>query len=354
MSLECKVKKDLGKFKLDVELTTGNEVVGLLGASGCGKSMTLRCIAGIVTPDEGRIVVDGVTLFDSEKNINLKPQDRQVGLLFQNYALFPNMTVYQNILMGLAREKDRQKKEETVRQAITRMHLGGLEKHYPAQLSGGQQQRVALARILVSKPRILMLDEPFSALDSYLRWELELELAKLLEDFKGTTLLVSHDRDEVYRICDRVCVVSGGKSGQTEPVKEMFANPGTLSAALLSGCKNTSPARRLSDHELYAEAWGIRLYSRKEIPLNLKYVGIRAKDLCVSGGNPSGNVVKCRVDRMTEEPFYTIYTLYPVNQDGKEAERWIRMDFEKHSGIKLEGEWVDIEITDENLLLLTS
>ena len=354
LSLELKIRKKLGKFDLNVELTAEREVVGLLGASGCGKSMTLRCIAGIVTPDEGRIVLDGVTLFDSQKKINLKPQERQVGLLFQNYALFPNMTVLQNIRTGLAREKDPAVREKAVYQVMEKLYLTGLEKHFPAQLSGGQQQRVALARILVSRPGILMLDEPFSALDSYLRWELELELRKLLDEFPGPTLLVSHDRDEVYRLCDRVCVLSKGKSDPAEPVKELFANPGSLAAALLSGCKNTSPARRLSDHELYAEEWGIRLRSARVIPENLKYVGIRAKDLRISGGSPAGNVVKCRVDRVTEEPFYSIYTLIPETEEKIPAKRWIRMDVEKHQSFRPEGDWVEIEITEENLLLLTS
>ena len=169
MSLVVDIRKSLGDFRLDVSFTAEDGVMGILGPSGCGKSMTLRCIAGVEKPDEGRIELDGVTLFDSARGINLRPQRRRVGYLFQNYALFPNMTVRQNILCGLRHEKDRAKREQLMSEYIELMQLGGLEGHYPSQLSGGQQQRVALVRILVNRPRLLMLDEPFSALDSHLR-----------------------------------------------------------------------------------------------------------------------------------------------------------------------------------------
>ena len=191
MSLEFKVKKDFGGFTLDMELNAENEVLALLGASGCGKSMTLKCISGIVTPDEGRIVVNGRVLFDSEKNINLSPQARRVGLLFQNYALFPNMTVQQNLMAGLmACEKNKNAASQKIREILEKFELNGLEGHKPSELSGGQQQRVALARIFLSSPGILMLDEPFSALDGYLRWNLEQELLDVLKDTVKTEELV--------------------------------------------------------------------------------------------------------------------------------------------------------------------
>ena len=171
MSLEVNITKKLDGFTLRAEFTAGSTATALLGASGCGKSMTLRCIAGIVKPDAGRIVLDGRVLFDSEQHIDLPPQQRGVGLLFQNYALFPNMTVEQNILCGLKAEKDKAVRRERCAEMLRAMRLEALAKRYPAQLSGGQQQRTALARILVGRPRILMLDEPFSALDSYLREE---------------------------------------------------------------------------------------------------------------------------------------------------------------------------------------
>ena len=173
MSLEVHIEKKLNGFTLRSDFTAGNTATAILGASGCGKSMTLRCIAGIVKPDKGRIVLDGRVLFDSGQHIDLPPQQRGVGLLFQNYALFPNMTVEQNILCGLKAERDKAARKARCAGMLRALRLEELASRHPAELSGGQQQRTALARILVGKPKILMLDEPFSALDSYLREEVE-------------------------------------------------------------------------------------------------------------------------------------------------------------------------------------
>ena len=151
---------------LEADFEQEEGCMGILGASGCGKSMTLKCIAGIETPDSGRICLDGQVLFDSEKKINQKPQKRQVGFLFQNYALFPTMTVEENIGCGV---RDRSLRKQIVREQIQRFQLQGLENLKPSQLSGGQQQRTALARMLAGQPRLILLDEPFSALDSFLR-----------------------------------------------------------------------------------------------------------------------------------------------------------------------------------------
>lgn len=152
MSIEVNIKKNLGSFRLDVAFQQDSGVLALLGGSGCGKSMTLRCIAGIEQPDSGRIVLNGVTVFDSEKKINLPPQQRQVGLLFQNYALFPNMTVVENILCGIREKKSKSENSALVAKYIRKFHLEGLEHHTPGQLSGGQKQRCALARMLIGKP----------------------------------------------------------------------------------------------------------------------------------------------------------------------------------------------------------
>lgn len=253
MSLYVEIKKKLGDFTLETQFEAAEGVTGILGASGCGKSMTLRCIAGIVRPDEGHIELDGRVLFDSRERINLRPQDRHVGLLFQNYALFPNMTVQQNLMTGLmAEKKDKKTAEEMIQRMLERFELSGLEKHKPAQLSGGQQQRVALARIFLSSPKMLMLDEPFSALDGYLRWNLEQELLETLQDFEGPTLFVSHSRDEVYRVCDRVCVMDHGNSSPVIPVKQLFEAPESRAAALLSGCKNFARAE-LAEQEVGQE-----------------------------------------------------------------------------------------------------
>ena len=165
MSLKVDIKKKLGSFELETKFEAENGVTCLLGPSGCGKSMTLKCIAGIEKPDEGRIELDGIVLFDSKKGINLPPQKRRVGYMFQNYALFPNMTVRQNILCGMRHIKDKAEKEARLNKYVSMFRLEGLENHRPAQLSGGQAQRLALARTLAHPRPLLILDDPFSALD---------------------------------------------------------------------------------------------------------------------------------------------------------------------------------------------
>lgn len=243
MSLIVDIEKKLGSFILRAKFETGHGTMALLGASGCGKSVTLKCIAGIMTPDKGRIVLDGETLFDSEKHIDLTPQRRQVGYLFQQYALFPNMTVLQNIQCGI-RSGSRGEKQQRASEQLRRFRLEGLEKKYPAQLSGGQQQRVALARILASEPRAILLDEPFSALDGFLKWNLEMELADFLSDFSGPILWVSHDLGECFRSCRSVCIMDNGASLPVTDMETLVHHPATQCAARLVGLRNFLPGRR--------------------------------------------------------------------------------------------------------------
>lgn len=279
MSIEVNIKKNLGSFRLDVAFQQDGGVLALLGGSGCGKSMTLRCIAGIETPDSGRIVLNGVTVFDSEKKINLPPQQRQVGLLFQNYALFPNMTVEENILCGLREKKSKDESAALVAEYVRKFHLEGLEKHTPGQLSGGQKQRCALARMLIGRPGILMLDEPFSALDSYLRWELERELLSTLREYEGTVLFVSHDRDEVYRISDRIAVYRDGAIDVIGDKWQLFRQPVTCTAAVLTGCKNVAAAE-YAEGTVRVPEWGLSLpLPETELPEGVTHLGIRARKM---------------------------------------------------------------------------
>lgn len=321
MSLYVNIEKNLGSFRLCTSFDTEGGVLGILGASGCGKSMTLRCIAGIEKPDYGQIVLDGRVLFDSEKRIHIPPQKRQVGLLFQNYALFPNMTVRQNLMAALlAKEKNKNKAQDKVEYMMQKFYLTGLEEHKPSQLSGGQQQRTALARILLTNPRLLMLDEPFTALDGYLRWNLEMELSDILAQFGGHTLFVSHSRDEIYRMCDRVCVMERGQSSPVIPVKELFEQPQTLAAALLSGCKNYSRAVLTKDGRVFARDWGARLnYHKAEkdaghIPADISYVGVRSHFLCpvpACERASKENLMRCRILRIVEDVFSMVIMVRP-------------------------------------------
>ena len=257
MSLYVDIEKRLGTFRLQSKFEVADETLALLGASGCGKSVTLKCIAGIMTPDRGHIVLNDRVLFDSEKKIDLTPQQRRVGYLFQQYALFPNMTVEQNILCGI-RAGSRSEKRALAAEKIRMFRLEGLEKKHPAQLSGGQQQRVALARILCSEPQAILLDEPFSALDSYLKWNLELELSDLLAGFRGPILWVSHDLGECCRNCQKVCVMENGVSSSVTDMETLVRHPATQSAARLTGCRNFLPARRC-EGGVRLDGWDILL-----------------------------------------------------------------------------------------------
>ena len=194
--VDLEIKKQYGKFRLDVAFKSEKKRIGILGASGCGKSLTLKSIAGIETPTEGKIQIGEHVLFDSKNKVNLKPQKRKIGYLFQNYALFPTMTVAQNIAAGLKGSK--QEKEKRVREMAEKFQIQELLKRLPGQLSGGQQQRVALARIMAYSPDVILLDEPFSALDVFLKDHLQQELEELLKDYEGTVIMVSHSRDEAF------------------------------------------------------------------------------------------------------------------------------------------------------------
>ena len=200
MSLYIDINKNLSSFKLDVFMEGNGEIIGFLGASGSGKSMTLKCIAGIETPDQGRIVLNDRVLFDSEKKINVPIQKRNVGYMFQSYALFPNMDVYENISVGLRARKV--KDVDIVAQKVMKQfQISELASRYPKQLSGGQRQRVALARLMAYEPDVLLLDEPFSALDEDLKEDLLRELKSELQISKPV-IFVSHNKEEVNELCD--------------------------------------------------------------------------------------------------------------------------------------------------------
>lgn len=345
MSIYVDIEKTLGSFKLKVNLEAQDETMALLGASGCGKSLTLKCIAGIEKPDRGRIVVDDVVLFDSEKKINLTPQQRHTGLLFQNYALFPNMTVSQNIQAGAAREKDKQKREAAVNTVLESFGLAELARHFPHQLSGGQQQRVALARILVSSPRILLLDEPFSALDSHLRFRLEQEVRQVIRKFGKTVLLVSHDRDEVFRMADSIAIMADGQVQTSGRKKEVFAKPQTRSGAALTGCKNISTIQILANNQVAALDWGITL-NVNPLPPDVTAIGIRMHDICLG---PGPNGFRCRVVEEIENPFSYTILLRPLNRMGTVP---IGFEIDKEIWKNIRAEELDVSLPPEALLLL--
>ena len=297
MGLEVEIKKKLGDFQLDVSFSCDNTISAFLGESGCGKSMTLKCIAGIETPDEGRIVLNGRVLYDSKDKINLPPQKRRVGYMFQDYALFPNMTVRENI--EIAQDG---KLVETA--TLERFKLEDVSDLYPSQLSGGQKQRTAMARMLAAKPKIILLDEPFSALDSFLRWRMENEIKQILTTEKILTIIVSHDRDEVYRLSEYAGIIADGKLNGVVKTKDLFENPGSSLAAIISGCKNIARAIKTGPYSVQVPEWGIELDTSRPVMFEEGCIGIRAHSFEINElKEKNANCICVEDAQITEEPF---------------------------------------------------
>ena len=239
MSLCVDIHKKLGGFSLDMQAEFPDAPTAVIGASGSGKSMLLRCIAGIVVPDRGHIALGEKTWYDSTARTCLPPQRRHAGYLFQQYALFENRTVAGNIMMGMRGTK--QEKQQACRALMERFQLTALAEHRPAQLSGGQKQRTALARMLGAQPEVLLLDEPFSALDTHLRGEVRQQMAEVLARHVGVSLLVTHDFSEAMQLCPRAAVVSGGRIVEQGRCIDLWHDPKTRACAELTGMCNFFP-----------------------------------------------------------------------------------------------------------------
>jgi molybdate ABC transporter permease protein len=274
--LAVEIQTQLADFDLDVAFGAGQQTLGLLGASGAGKSLILRCIAGIETPTVGRITLNGRVLFDAKQGINVPSRDRRIGVLFQNYALFPHLTVAQNIAFGLPKGLSKGGAKQVVTAQLVAAQLEGFAQRYPHQLSGGQQQRVALARVLASQPEALLLDEPFSALDTHLRHQMEKLIVASLSTYTGVSLFVTHNLEEAYRVCEDLLVIEGGRAIAHAPKHQIFEQPQTVSMAQLTGCKNFSRARVSGTQTIEALDWGCSLEVVEPIPTRLTQVGIRA------------------------------------------------------------------------------
>ena len=349
--IEINISRTLGRFHLNMEVKSDSRRIGILGASGCGKSMTLGCIAGIESPDRGRIVLEGRTLYDRDQKINVKPQKRKIGYLFQNYALFPTMSVRKNIMAGLKCGKAEQ--EQIADKMITKFQLDGLGDRLPGELSGGQQQRAALARIMAYDPEVILLDEPFSALDEFLKDRLQQELIQMLEDYPGTVILVSHSRDEIYRFSDELIVMDQGKvvcHGNTE---ETFDCPEWKEAARLTGCKNITEAIREDEHHLQVPGWGIRFTLGQQIDEDIRYVGIRAHDFepiwLADGEHPEEGWIKVKVDSVAKLPFEHKYFL--KESEEQEDVCWF-VQRELWDVLEKKGMPGWLKIPEEKLLLL--
>ncbi len=299
------IEKSLPNYTLITSFTADNYPLGLLGASGAGKSMILRCIAGLEKPSSGCIVLNGRVLFDEQKQINLPVRDRSIGFVFQNYALFPHLNVAQNIAFGLQHLSPLERNRR-VNELITLMHLQGMQTRHPKNLSGGQQQRVALARALAMQPEVLLLDEPFSALDTHLRSQLEKQLIAIVNNYQGVTLFVTHNLEEVYRVCKNLLVLSEGKTAAYGSKESIFEHPRTFTTAQITGCKNFSRAQVISPQKVRAIDWDCTLHVTEAIS-NPLHIGIRAHQLIFSD-TPTVNTFPCWVVQTSETPHrLTIY-----------------------------------------------
>ena len=308
--LIAELYKDLPNFNLATSLHAQDKPLGILGASGSGKTMTLRCIAGLETPSRGRIILNGRILFDSDQKINLSCRDRHIGFLFQNYALFPHMRVAGNIGFGLQHLSPGERSKQ-VQKYLELMHLQGLEKRYPHELSGGQQQRVALARALAIEPDALLLDEPLSALDNYLRSQIEQLLAEVFSQYQGVTLFVTHKLEEAYRVCEDLVILDRGKVIGAGYKEEIFQHPPNFKVAQLTECKNFSALKIVNAQEIKALDWHSNLQVEQELDPSLAYVGIRAhhlKFITKPETFHTENIFPCWLARISETPHHM--TLY--------------------------------------------
>ena len=341
--LELNIKKKLNNFTLDIECKLNSNRIGILGGSGAGKSMILKMLAGIEKPDKGYIKLDDRLLFDSEKKIDIKPKDRNIGYCFQNYALFPNLTVYENIVIGLSKSE-----RADAEKFLKKFELTKINDSKPNKISGGQAARVAMARILIRKPKALLFDEAFSALDIYLRDHIQEEIAQILEDFEGSAIFVSHSRDEVYRLCDSTIVIDAGKISNLGNTKEIFKFPKTKTTAILTGCKNISDIRYISDNTIEAIDWGIKFMFSKELPKDINAIGIRAHEFVPIWEETGTNLIEFKLKSRAKLPFEDNYYLYT---NGSSDITWL---VQKDIKEKIDGRGLPkfLQIDEENILLL--
>jgi molybdate transport system permease protein len=352
--LDLQIARQVNGFSLDVAFRVSGGVLGILGASGSGKSMTLRCIAGVETPDAGRIALNERVLFDSETRQNVPPASRRVGILFQDYALFPHLTVRENIAFGLDALSSSERKKR-IEQVAALVHIGGLMDRLPRELSGGQKQRVALARALAIHPDILLLDEPFSALDPHLRRQLEEQLRSALREYDGAVLFITHDVQEAYRFCQDLIVLDGGKVLVSGPRDNLFNDPGSVKAARLTGCKNITPTEARGGDQVWLPEWNCALCVDSQGAGGATHVGVRAHHVkFVDSAQIGPNVFPCWLVESNEAPHEV--TLYVHLQEAPSDNRAAHLQIEvaKEWWRELRGRpqpWY-VQIPPERVLLL--
>lgn len=312
--LKVEINKTLGRFELKSSFAVDGGVLGILGPSGCGKSMTLKCIAGLIRPDSGFIQINGRELYHSASDVFVSPRNRNIGYVFQHHALFPHLTVYNNVAYGI-RHLSKELQSHKISEILEKTHMTGYEKHYPSQLSGGQQQRVALSRTLITEPDLLLLDEPLSALDRHVKSLVEYELLEIIrKNFSGTVIMVTHDVEEAYRMCDTILIMDHGQSMQIGEKNHILQKPASLTAARIAGCSNLFNAQCITEEsgqwiiqagslKLCAEKSGTRVAS----PLT---VGIHSHDLSLFLNHQrEENTFPCTVTKVIDSIFYSLVSI---------------------------------------------
>jgi molybdate transport system permease protein len=300
-ALDVDLERTLENFTLRIALDAHNGAVGLLGPSGSGKSMTLRMIAGVSRPDRGRIALNGRVLFDSTTGCDIPAARRRIGVVFQDYALFPHLTVAENVGFGLAK-MPRDEGRARIWKQLESMGISELAHRYPREISGGQRQRVAIARCMVMEPDALLLDEPFAALDPHLRRQTEEQLRATLAGFSGPVVFVTHDMEEAFRFCSELQVLDSGRVIASGPKHQLFERPRTVAAARLTGCKNIVPARRAGNDCVEVDAWQCRLQTASEIPEAFAYVGFRSHQIVFQKPAGTANTFPCWLVSTSEAP----------------------------------------------------
>lgn len=291
--LEVTLAKPLHSYRLDLAFTLATgQTLAILGASGSGKSMTLRMLAGLVKPESGYISLKDNVLFDTARRVNSPPRKRRIGYVFQNYALFPHLTVAANIAYGISGKHSKSTRQEKVESLLTETHLEEYAHRYPSQLSGGQQQRVALARALAAEPELLLLDEPFSALNEELRSELENLVLRFRQTHQVPYILVTHNLEEAYRLCDQLLLLDQGKLLQHGEKDHVLHSPNSPEAARKLGAKNLWKAKAIpagsGQTKVYVPSLQQEFLVSAPVAASQVWLGIRPVDIVLHSGPEPG------------------------------------------------------------------
>lgn len=357
------LEKSFGKVEVlkDINIQIGNgEVLTIIGPSGSGKSTFLRCLNLLEKPTGGELWFDG-RLIDGKTDVKMLRRD--VGMVFQSFNLFPMFSAVENVMYAPVHinKLDKKQAKEEAMELLSRVGMADRANHYPGELSGGQQQRVALARILVYEPDVIMLDEPFSALDYYLKEQLQFQVREVLRGYTGDVLMVSHSRDEVYRFCEKSIILNRGQVAMKGETRAIFQKPENVTAARLTGCKNFSRIRRIGEYEVEALDWGLTFQTEEAVAADHAYIGIRAHQFYPARG--SANEFTCEWGDTLCQPFEWDVLLRPVENAGAAGDKenalereviWWKVDYKQSDSLNQyqRGDRVRLGIAPGDIMLL--